>query len=56
VARPADPRVPWERAVRVELPLSVRRAKITAIAAFESRVPEFDDLAPFLRPFEVFLA
>jgi LmbE family N-acetylglucosaminyl deacetylase len=55
-ARPADPRVPWERAVRVELPLSVRRAKITAIAAFESRVPEFDDLAPFLRPFEVFLA
>jgi LmbE family N-acetylglucosaminyl deacetylase len=55
-ARPADPRVPWERAVRVELPLSVRRAKITAIAALESRGPEPEDLAPFLRPFEVFLA
>jgi LmbE family N-acetylglucosaminyl deacetylase len=55
-ARPADPRVPWERAVRVELPLSVRRAKITAISAFESRSPESEDLAPFLRPFEVFLA
>nr|WP_237536066.1 PIG-L family deacetylase [Streptomyces sp. SID3343] len=64
-ARPDDPRVPWKRAVRVDLTPERRRRKRDAIACFETQVrphaPGRDDrviLPPeeiehFLRPYEV---
>ncbi|WP_082557141.1 PIG-L deacetylase family protein [Modestobacter sp. Leaf380] len=64
-AVPGDPRVPWERAHRVDLPPSVQDAKAAAIACFRTQVaplgpdpadavvlpPEF--LAHSARPTEV---
>lgn len=37
-ARPADPRVPWHRAVRVDLPDEVRAAKTAAVSCFRTQV------------------
>lgn len=66
-ARPDDPRVPWERARRIELSPAVRMRKRAAIAEFRSQVeplgPEPGDapvlppavLARFERPFETVL-
>jgi LmbE family N-acetylglucosaminyl deacetylase len=64
-AQPADPRVPWDRARRIDLPPAARDAKAAAIAAFASQIaplgPAEEDaaiipphvLARFTRPFEV---
>ncbi len=66
-AAPDDPRVPWGRAVRLELDARARAAKQAALAAHTSQVrplsPHAGDeavlppgvLAHFARPFEVFL-
>ena len=62
-ARPADPRVPWTRAVHVQVPAGVRQQKQAALACFDSQLeirapgvppmlsPEF--LAHFTRDHEV---
>ena len=64
-AYPEDPRVPWQRAHRIDLPPAARMAKAAAIAAFPSQIaplgPAGADaailpphvLARFTRPFEV---
>ncbi|WP_250030839.1 PIG-L deacetylase family protein [Paractinoplanes maris] len=64
-AEPADPRVPWHRAYRIDLSPAAQAAKAAAIAAFPSQIaalgPEPADaailpphvLARFSRPFEV---
>jgi LmbE family N-acetylglucosaminyl deacetylase len=39
-ARPADPRVPWDRACRVPLPKAVAERKGSAITAFTSQLTE----------------
>ncbi|HTE74196.1 MAG TPA: hypothetical protein VK640_13490 [Actinomycetes bacterium] len=66
-ARPGDARVPWERAVRVDLDGSTRSAKADAVACFRSQVAPVsprsedgpvlppEDLAPFARDHEVLL-
>jgi len=65
-ARPDDDRVPWDRAVRVDLPAGVRARKAAAVSCFASQVrslgPEPTDgpvlppgvLAHFARDYEVF--
>ncbi|MGX6607978.1 PIG-L deacetylase family protein [Micromonosporaceae bacterium Da 78-11] len=67
-AEPGDPRVPWERARRIDLTLAAELAKAAAIAAFPSQIaplgPAAADaailpphiLARFARPFEVVFA
>jgi LmbE family N-acetylglucosaminyl deacetylase len=64
-ARPGDERVPWERALRLDLPPAARAAKAAAIAEFHSQIaalgPEPGDasilpphiLRRFARPYEV---
>ena len=66
-ARPGDGRVPWERAVRVDLDGPTRDAKADAVACFRSQVapvgPRPEDgpvlppgvLAHFARDHEVLL-
>lgn len=66
-ARPGDPRVPWERALRVPLPPDARRRKPEALACYPSQTSPLgsasqdaavvppSDLAHFLRPEEVVL-
>lgn len=66
-ARPDDPRVPWSRAVRVDLPARVRDRKAAAVGCFATQVrplgPEPADgpvlpprvLAHFGRSYEVLL-
>ncbi|GIJ74281.1 PIG-L deacetylase family protein [Virgisporangium ochraceum] len=66
-ARPGDPRVPWERARRIDLDADVRERKRAAVAEFRSQTgplgPEPADapilppavLARFERPFETVL-
>lgn len=52
-ARPDDPRLPWSRAARVDLPAEVRRAKRHAVDAFETQVRAAGPLpedAPVLPP------
>ena len=39
-ARPADPRVPWQRACRVPLPAEVAARKRAAIQAFASQLAD----------------
>lgn len=52
-ASPGDPRLPWSRALRVDLPAAVRRAKRRAVDAFQTQVraagPRPED-APVLPP------
>ncbi|AGL19350.1 PIG-L deacetylase family protein [Actinoplanes sp. N902-109] len=67
-AGPADPRVPWDRARRIDLTPAALAAKIAAIEAFPSQIaplgPAEADaailpphvLARFTRPFEVLFA
>lgn len=67
-AVPADPRVPWSRARRLDLPAPVRAAKARALAEFRSQTaplgPRPQDapvlpppvLARFTRPYEVYFA
>jgi LmbE family N-acetylglucosaminyl deacetylase len=48
-ARPADPRVPWHRAVRVPLPPAVADRKAAAIGCFGSQLePREDGAGPVL--------
>lgn len=66
-ARPDDPRVPWSRATRVDLPSQVRDRKAAAVGCFATQVlplgPEPADapvlpprvLAHFARAYEVLL-
>lgn len=66
-ARPEDPRVPWERAVRVELPEDARARKRDAVDAFVTQIHPLgpgpqdaavlppDELAHHLRTREVLL-
>ncbi len=65
-AVPGDPRVPWERAVRLDLPPAVQTAKRHAVEAYRSQLdpdPALEvgavlpppHLKRLLRPFEVFL-
>jgi LmbE family N-acetylglucosaminyl deacetylase len=66
-ARPGDDRVPWERAVRVDLDDAAQRAKADAVGCFRSQVaavgPDVEDgpvlppavLAHFARDHEVLL-
>jgi LmbE family N-acetylglucosaminyl deacetylase len=50
-ASPGDPRVPWERAVRVPLPPRAVAGKHAAIACFASQLEDRgDDLGPVLSP------
>lgn len=42
-ARPGDPRVPWDRAARVDLPPAARAAKAAAVRCFTSQIA---DLGP----------
>ena len=52
-AQPADPRLPWSRALRVDLPQAVRQAKRRAVDAFETQVRAAGPLpedAPVLPP------
>jgi len=50
-AVPGDPRVPWERAVRVPLPASAVAAKRAAIGCFASQLEDRDPgLGPVLSP------
>jgi LmbE family N-acetylglucosaminyl deacetylase len=46
-ARPADPRLPWERTVRVSLPPAVAARKQAATGCFTS---QFEEPAPILPP------
>lgn len=58
-ARPGDPRLPWERAVRVPLPGEIGARKRAAIDCFESQLEGPDPILPpgivahFTRPQEV---
>lgn len=64
-AYPQDPRVPWKRARRIDLPPAARAAKAAAIAAFRSQIAPLgpaeadaailppDIVARFTRPFEL---
>jgi LmbE family N-acetylglucosaminyl deacetylase len=62
-AVPDDPAVPWERAVRVDLPAPVRAAKQAAIGQFHTQIRAVDGvtilpaavLAHFDREYEVLL-
>lgn len=66
-ARPGDERVPWDRALRLDLPADVRARKAAAVACFASQVrplgPDPEDgpvlppgvLAHFARDYEVLL-
>lgn len=49
-ARPADPRVPWHRALRVPLPAAAVAAKQAAIACFASQIEPRPDGLPVLTP------
>jgi LmbE family N-acetylglucosaminyl deacetylase len=50
-ARPADPRVPWPRAVRVPLPAAVADRKRAAIGCFASQLePRASGAGPVLPP------
>ena len=50
-ARPGDPRVPWERAVRIPLPSVAAARKRSAIGCFASQLEERPDLlGPVLAP------
>ncbi|WP_043254398.1 PIG-L deacetylase family protein [Streptomyces sp. Tu6071] len=67
-ARPDDPRVPWHRAARLDLPADVRARKRDAVACFRSQIaplgPAPEDaailppaeLAHHVRDFEVWFA
>jgi LmbE family N-acetylglucosaminyl deacetylase len=58
-ARPGDPRLPWERAVRVPLTPAAQTRKAAAIGCFTSQFEEPDPILPpdilahFARPQEV---
>jgi LmbE family N-acetylglucosaminyl deacetylase len=58
-ARPADPRLPWDRAVQVPLPTPVLDRKRSAIACFTSQMEGPEPILPpgvldhFTRPREV---
>jgi LmbE family N-acetylglucosaminyl deacetylase len=58
-ARPADPRLPWERAVRVPLPPAILDRKRSAIDCFTSQLEGPEPILPpdivehFTRPWEV---
>ncbi|WP_307801951.1 PIG-L deacetylase family protein [Actinomadura violacea] len=57
-ARPADPRVPWDRARRVPLTAAVRDRKEAAIGCFASQLGTIlppETVAHFTRDHEVFL-
>lgn len=65
-AEPADPRVPWDRAVRVPMPAAVHEAKQHAVQAYASQIShdpalEIGAVLPqevldrLLRPYEVLL-
>ncbi|MFB9235499.1 PIG-L deacetylase family protein [Plantactinospora siamensis] len=66
-ADPGDPRVPWHRARRLDLPAAVCRGKAAAVAEFRSQTEPLGPapadapilpphvVARFLRPYEVFL-
>jgi LmbE family N-acetylglucosaminyl deacetylase len=50
-ARPADPRVPWARAIRVPLPAVAAERKRAAIGCFASQLENrADELGPVLAP------
>jgi hypothetical protein len=50
-AHPGDPRVPWERAVRVPLPAAAAARKRSAIGCFTSQLEDRPDLlGPVLAP------
>lgn len=58
-ARPADPRLPWDRAVRVPLPAALADRKRAAVGCFTSQIEGDDPILPpgilahFTRPYEV---
>ncbi|WP_246342593.1 hypothetical protein [Actinomadura verrucosospora] len=57
-ARPADPRVPWDRARRVPLPAAARDRKEAAIGCFTGQLGTIlppETVAHFTRDQEVFL-
>lgn len=50
-ARPGDPRVPWQQAIRVPLPAAAAERKRAAIGCFTSQLESrADDLGPVLAP------
>lgn len=67
-ARPADPRVPWARAITLPLSHEISVRKAEAIAAFATQIEPLGDapedaailpariVARFLRPYEVFFS
>ncbi|MFJ5800539.1 PIG-L deacetylase family protein [Streptomyces decoyicus] len=64
-ARPADPRVPWDRAARIALPVDAAARKASAVERFRSQIHPLgegegnaailppEELAHHTRPFEV---
>ncbi|MBW8482435.1 PIG-L deacetylase family protein [Actinomadura parmotrematis] len=55
-ARPGDPRVPWDRALRVPLTADAAERKRAAIGCFESQLGTIlppETVAHFTRPYEV---
>ena len=58
-AGPADPRVPWASALRLDLPPAVHRAKRAALREFRTQIPSIlppHVLARFERPYEIVFA
>jgi hypothetical protein len=50
-ARPGDPRVPWQQAIRIPLPAAAAGRKRAAIACFTSQLENrADDMGPVLAP------